>query len=130
VISAHAFIAVVDDEPPVRVMLRRLLVLADFRVGVYATGEDFLASLNVRQPVCAIVDLEMPGLSGFEVLARIRSAKVEVPVVFITASDEAALDRAALAAGGKCLLRKPFSGDELLTAIAIATGMLPPKPPP
>ena len=111
-------------------MLRRLLVFAGFRVGEFATGGDFLCSLNALQPVCAIVDLEMPGLSGFEVLAHIRSEKLEVPVVFMTASDEAALDRAALAAGGKCLLRKPFASDELLTAITFATGMVAPKAPP
>ncbi|MEJ8857135.1 response regulator [Variovorax robiniae] len=116
-------IAVVDDESPVRIMLGRLLRLADYRVGEYASGEDFLASLEGRQlPLCAIVDLHMPGLSGFELQSRMRAAKLDVPVVFITASDDPGLDRSALALGGKGLLRKPFSSDELFEAIAGAVG--------
>ncbi|MEJ8845379.1 response regulator transcription factor [Variovorax rhizosphaerae] len=116
-------IAVVDDESPVRVMLGRVLRLADYRVGEYACGEDFLASLDGAQlPLCAIVDLHMPGLSGFEVQSRIRAATLKVPVVFITASDDPGLDRSALALGGRGLLRKPFSSDQLFEAIVSAVG--------
>jgi len=116
-------IAVVDDESPVRIMLGRLLRLADYRVGEYASGEDFLASLDGPQcPQCAIVDLHMPGLSGFEVQSRMRAAKLKVPVVFITASDDPGLDRSAIALGATGLLRKPFSSDELFEAIASAIG--------
>jgi FixJ family two-component response regulator len=119
----NPFIAVVDDESPVRTMLGRLLRLADFRVWEYDNGEDFLDSLGRPElPLCAIVDLHLPGLSGFEVQMRIRDAKLELPVIFITASDDAALDRMALALGGKNLLRKPFSSDELFEAIGTAIG--------
>jgi FixJ family two-component response regulator len=62
----------------------------------------------------------MPGLSGFDVQARMRATNIEVPVVFITASDDRALDRLALEAGAVDLLRKPFSSDELLKAIGAA----------
>jgi FixJ family two-component response regulator len=123
VVNPEPLIAVVDDESPVRIMLGRVLRLADYRVGEYASGEDFLASLDGPQlPSCAIVDLHMPGLSGFEVQSRIRAAKLAVPVVFITASDDPGLDRSALALGGKGLLRKPFSTDELVEAIVSAIG--------
>ncbi|MEJ8852502.1 response regulator transcription factor [Variovorax rhizosphaerae] len=111
-----------DDELPVRVMLGRLLRLAEYRVREFATGEEFLGSLSTRLPLCAIVDLHMPGLSGFEVQSRIRAASLRVPVVFITGSDEDALERMALAAGATKLLRKPFSSDELLGAIGGAIG--------
>ena len=122
-VSTEPFIAVVDDETPVRIMLGRLLRLADYRVCEYACGEDFLASLDGPQlPLCAIVDLHMPGLSGLEVQSRLRAAKLKVPVVFITASDDPGLDRSALDLGARGLLRKPFSSDELLEAIGIAIG--------
>jgi FixJ family two-component response regulator len=123
VVKPQPLIAVVDDESPVRTMLGRLLRLADYRVGEYASGEDFLASLDGPQPpLCAIVDLHMPGLSGFEVQSRLRAAQRKVPVVFITASDDPGLDRLAFALGGSGLLRKPFSSNELLVAIASAVG--------
>ncbi|MEJ8859843.1 response regulator [Variovorax robiniae] len=120
--SPESFIAVVDDGPPLRVMLGRLLRLAEYRLREYATGGEFLASLRAHMPQCAIVDLHMSSLSGFEVQSRIRAANLQVPVVFITGSDDDALERTALAAGVRNLLRKPFSSDELLEAIGRAIG--------
>jgi len=117
---ADPLIAVIDDEAPVRTMLGRVLRLASYRVNAYASGEDFLASLVAELPACAVLDLHMPGLSGFQVQARMRNGNIAVPVVFITASDEVALDRSVQEAGGIRLLRKPFSSDELLEAIATA----------
>ena len=122
VASADPFIAVVDDESPVRTMLGRLLRLADYRVASFASGEAFLASLGTQRPACVVLDIHMPGLSGLDVQSRMRAADIQVPVVFITASDDVALDRSAFMAGAVRLLRKPFSSDELLEAIGIALG--------
>ncbi len=113
-------IAVVDDEASVRTALGRLLRLADYEVSAFASGEEFLASLATRRPDCAILDVHMPGLSGFDVHARLRAARSDVPVVFITASDELALDQKVLATGSATLLRKPFSNDALLAAVGAA----------
>ena len=110
----------VDDEASVRTALGRLLRLADYEVAAFASGEEFLASLATHRPDCAILDVHMPGLSGFDVQARLRAAKSDVPVVFITASDDLALDQKVLAAGGATLLRKPFSNDALLAAVGAA----------
>ena len=118
--SADPRIAVVDDEAPVRTALGRLLRLADYEVATFGSGEEFLASLAARPPDCVILDVHMPGLSGFDVQSRLRIAHVDVPVVFITASDDLALGRAVSEAGGVRLLRKPFSNDELLDAIVAA----------
>lgn len=118
--KAGTFIAVVDDEPSVRTMLGRLLRLADYHVSAFASGADFLASLNAHRPACAILDINMPGLSGLEVRSRMRAADIRIPVVFITASDDSALDQAAADLGAIRLLRKPFSSDELLEALDIA----------
>ena len=120
VTSANPLIAVVDDESPVRTMLGRVLRLADYHVSAFSCGEDFLASLTARLPACAILDIHMPGLSGLDVQARIRASRIVIPVVLITASDDTAIDRMAIDAGAVCLLRKPFSSDELLDAVATA----------
>lgn len=118
--SAEPCVAVVDDEPSVCTALRRLLRLADYDVTVFASGDAFLASLDARRPDCVILDVHMAGLSGFDVQSRLKAAHVEVPVVFITASDDLALDRAVVEAGGLRLLRKPFSNDELLDSVGAA----------
>ena len=120
--NASPLIAVVDDEAPVRTMLRRALRLADYEVASFASGEEFLDSLSGRIPACAILDIHMPGLSGLDVGRRVRAQDIRVPVVLITASDDSALDRAAAAAGAICLLRKPFSTDALLAAVRCAVG--------
>ena len=118
--KAGLCIAVVDDEASVRTMLRRLLRLADYEVAAFSSGEDFIASLATRRPDCIILDVHMPGLSGFDVQSQMRAAHIDVPTVFITASDDLALDRAVLEAGSVALLRKPFPNDELLEAIDAA----------
>ena len=118
--SAVARIAVVDDEAPVRTMLGRLLRLADYEVAPFASGEEFIASLATQQPDCVILDVHLPGLTGFDVQSRMCAVDIDVPVVYITASDDLALDGKVQEAGGVRLLRKPFSNDELLAAIGMA----------
>jgi len=89
-------------------------------VAEFASGEEFLDSLNKAWPACAVFDIQMPGLSGFEVQERLRAAYIQIPVVLITASDDIALERMAREAGAANLLRKPFSGDELVEAVGRA----------
>ena len=110
----------VDDEAQGRTALRRLLRLTDYEVEEFASGEAFLASLETRRPDCVVLDVHMPGLSGFDVQARLQSMHADIPVIFITASDDPDLDRRAREAGGRRLLRKPFSNDDLLATVDTA----------
>jgi FixJ family two-component response regulator len=120
VTSAGPYVAVVDDEASVRTALGRLLRLADYEVAAFACGEAFLASVATRRPDCVIIDIHMDGGSGFDVKARLGCLRRDIPVVFITASDEGALDRSVAEAGGVALLRKPFSNDALVEAVDAA----------
>ncbi|MCA3181706.1 MAG: response regulator [Burkholderiales bacterium] len=113
-------VAVVDDEASVRVALGRLLRLEGYLVTAFEGGETFLASVMQRMPACALLDVNMPGLSGLQVQARLRAERVEIPVIFITGSDDPAIDRLALEAGGLQVLHKPFGNSALLTAIKLA----------
>jgi FixJ family two-component response regulator len=109
-------VAVVDDEAPVRIALGRLLRLADYKVSAFASGEEFLASLTTIHPGCVLLDVHMPGLTGFDVIKRMRAAHIDIPVIFITASDARDIDQTASQCGAR-LLRKPFSNDVLLAAV-------------
>ena len=113
-------IALVDDEASVRIALGRLLRMADYEVLAYASGEEFLAALGDCMPDCALLDIHLPGLTGIQVQMRLQADHVQLPVVFITASDDPAIDRSALQAGGLRVLRKPFSSQELLASIVFA----------
>lgn len=116
----YPYVAIVDDEGAVLKALGRLLRLASCRVGAFDSGESFLGSLAAEPPDCVILDVNMPGLSGFDVLARLRAAHVELPVVFITASHDPDLARQAQEAGASALLRKPFSSDALVDSVSRA----------
>ena len=120
-----ACVALVDDEAPVRVALGRLLRLADFSVLAFASGEQFLASLAARVPDCVLLDLHLPGLTGLEGQVRLRDAGLQLPVVFISASDDAETARLVRDAGGLCLLHKPFSIETLPEALGRALGSRP-----
>jgi len=115
-----ARIALVDDEASVRVAMGRLLRLADYEVLPYASGEEFLAALAENRPDCALLDVHLPGMTGIQVQLRLRSGDSQLPVVFITASDDPSVERDALSAGGLCLLRKPFTSNQLLSCIESA----------
>lgn len=118
--KVNSLVAVVDDEAPVRTMLRRVLRVADYEVVAFASGTEFLSSLASQVPRCVVVDLHMPGLSGFDVQRTMIAAGVHIPLVMITASDDASLDAAAAKAGVVCLLRKPFASAALLDAVHAA----------
>ncbi len=118
-------IALVDDEAPVRAALGRLLRMADYEVLAYASGEEFLAALGECMPDCALLDVNLPGLTGIQVQMRLQASHTQLPVVFITASDDPAVDRSALDAGGLRVLRKPFSNQELLASIMFALQAVP-----
>ena len=114
------YVAVVDDEEPVRIALGRLLRLGDYEVDSFPSGEEFLASLATRRPACVILDIQLPGLSGFDVRTSLREAGEDIPIVFITANEHLELTPAASDGGAVRLLQKPFSNAKLLEAIGAA----------
>ena len=63
-------VAVVDDEDAIRKALKRLLRSAGMGVETYASGSEFLASLASHKPSCVVLDIRMPGMTGFDVQSR------------------------------------------------------------
>jgi FixJ family two-component response regulator len=114
-------ITVVDDDVSIRKSLDRLIRSAGMEVLVFASAEEFLNSAHPRKADCLILDLQLPGMSGIELLHHMNSHKYKVPVIFITAheSDEHAKSEAA-SDWTVAYLIKPFSGDELLDAVNAA----------
>jgi FixJ family two-component response regulator len=130
-------IAVVDDEVGIRKALRRLLLATNIDGTTYDTGEAFLDSLATTSPDCVVLDLQMPGLTGLDVLERLAARKVRFPAVVITAYDEPGARERCLAAGAAAYLRKPLDEHILLDTIneaieharlSAATAVSPPPP--
>ena len=120
--AARPLIAVVDDEEPVRKAIERLLRSADMDARVFASGEAFLAALPTLRPDCVVLDVHMPGATGFDVMAQIKRL---FPVVIITGHDTPEAETQALGSGASAYLRKPVNDCALLNAITTAI----PRPP-
>jgi len=118
--ESSPFVAIVDDEEPIRKALKRLLRSANLESESFASGSAFLDSLASRRPDCVILDLHMPGMTGLHVLQRLQQAGVRLPTIVITAYDEPETRNHCLAAGAAAYLRKPLEDTLLLDAVASA----------
>jgi len=112
-------VALVDDDLSVRRALQRLLVAAGLSVRVFASGQELLESSLPEDASCFLLDVHLPGMSGFEIHDALRERGVRSPVVFMTAHHtETTIERARVA--GARYLRKPFDSQELLDALRAA----------
>jgi len=110
-------VAIVEDDAEVRVALMRLLSSAGFATQTFASGEDFVRSIDQDGPACVVLDLHMPGLNGFEVQQTILERAPGLRVVVITGHDTPDARSRALSLGARAYLAKPVDGDALLVAI-------------
>jgi two-component system OmpR family response regulator len=113
----EARLLVVDDEPNIRELLSASLRYAGFEVATAADGQQALALAESFRPDLLVLDVMMPGLDGFGVVRRLRSAGQHTPVVFLTARDAAADKVSGLTLGGDDYVTKPFSLDEVIARI-------------
>ena len=118
--AEHPLIAVLDDEECIRRALQRLLRSAGFDVHTFASGTEFLESLGTRRPGCLVLDIHMRGMTGFDVLAALKSLQLRVPTLVITAFDDETAEAHALRAGALRFMRKPIRDDDLLDAVDAA----------
>ena len=111
-------VLVVDDDLEILTILGRILGRAGYAVAQAQDGQQGLSKIYTEAPDLVILDIQMPGMSGYEVIRRIRGTRrlANLPILVLTASD--AGDRAtALALGATEYLTKPFSADVLLLEI-------------
>jgi FixJ family two-component response regulator len=116
--SRRGLVAIVDDDPPVRKALRRLLRAAGLEAVTYASGQEFLYALQLHRPDCLILDLYMPGLSGLDLMQRIAEDQPKLPVIIITGHNEPDMRSRCMSAGARAYLCKPVGGPSLLGEIA------------
>jgi FixJ family two-component response regulator len=119
VIGPRSLVAVVDDDESVRESLPHLLRQFGFAVEAFSSAEEFLASEFVGQTRCLILDVAMPGMSGPGLQAELSRRRQAIPIVFITAHDDAVRPRLLEAGAVECLF-KPFSGQALRDAVNLA----------
>ena len=110
------YIAIVDDDASVRKALARLLGASALNPQTYASGQQFLKSLEYAVPRCLIVDLQMPEMTGLELHGELLRAGIEIPTIITTAHDDAGCADRCRSAGVTYLI-KPFDQVTLISAI-------------
>lgn len=109
--------AIVDDDPSVRRGLGRLLRTMDWETASYASAEEFLDDGLDRHYDVVLIDIRLPGMSGVDLLQRLREKGVSSELLLMTAHGEAETRDLLLRASGAVCLRKPFSKEDFLGAI-------------
>jgi FixJ family two-component response regulator len=123
--APRSLVAVVDDEESVRKALHRLMMSAGLSVETFASGAAFLESLDAQRFACVVLDLHMPGVSGFEVQSRLAQANDKLPLIFITGNHTEETKQRVTKAGAAAYLLKPVDDELLLAAVAAAIGSPP-----
>jgi FixJ family two-component response regulator len=107
----------VDDDPSVRDAMALLLSLRGFANASFASAEDFLSALQPGWRGCVVADIRMPGMTGLELQAQLRTRAPQLPVIVITAHGDIAAARQAFLNKAVDFIEKPFDGTQLLQAI-------------
>ena len=110
-------ILVVDDEPAIVTVVRERLEREGFAVRAVASGEEALAHMDADPADLVVLDVMLPGMDGFEVLRRLRSAGHTAPVIVLTARDEDVDKIVGLELGADDYLTKPFNPRELVARV-------------
>ncbi|MDR3417465.1 MAG: response regulator [Nevskia sp.] len=110
-------IHIVDDDEAVRSAMRLLLRSYGWRSRAFASAEEFLEALVEEVPDCLLLDLNMPGMNGAELLEVLGTRRSAVPVIVVTGEGSSALAARARGAGAEAVLDKPFSEEDLKASI-------------
>lgn len=119
-------IAIVDDDESIRRAIKRLLRAVGMGAETFSSGEEFLGRLSSTasyRPACVVVDFQMPGINGLELMRCLTPSRV--PIIFMTAHVDLDVREKAVASGAVAYLQKPFNGASLLKAVKMALAATP-----
>jgi FixJ family two-component response regulator len=110
-------IAIVEDDEFFRQSMRRLMRSLGYTTEAFASAADFLASRSLDETACLIADIQMPGMTGIELYARLIEAGHQIPAILVTAYPDEAIRARALKDGIACYLLKPFDDNDLMDCV-------------
>jgi FixJ family two-component response regulator len=119
-LSTLSVISVIDDDASVRAATNNLLGSHGFPVQTFASAEEFLQSAQLNDSACVIADVQMPAMSGLDLLMHMRTLGYKAPFIFITAFPDESVRARALKAGAIGFLAKPFAGPALINCVETA----------
>jgi FixJ family two-component response regulator len=113
-------ISIVDDDESMREALVGLMESHGYSARAFESAASFLASDSRRRTDCLITDIQMPGMTGLEMLSRLAAAGESLPTILLTVRPDQGARAEALRAGVCCYLSKPFDEGDLLACIRSA----------
>jgi two-component system response regulator FixJ len=113
-------VLIVEDDDSMRQAIERLLNVASFTTAGYQSAEELLAAGPTEGDACVVSDLKLPGMSGLQLLAKLRVRGWQRPMILITAHDSPGVRKEAAQNGVAVFLAKPFLGSELVAAVRTA----------
>jgi FixJ family two-component response regulator len=108
---------VIDDDESVRRALGRLLRSAGFDAETFSSADEFLSNPKQQKNSCILIDIRMPGSTGFDLQQKLAASDIRIPVIVISASDDAQIRERARELGAVSFFRKPVDDQALLDAI-------------
>ena len=111
------YVAIIDDDEALCSSLADLMRSKGYRTESFASADALLTSPNLALFDVMIADVHMPGMSGLDLIRKLRELNVTTPVILITALPDRQLDNEAISVGAQTLLRKPFETKTLLDCV-------------
>jgi FixJ family two-component response regulator len=111
---------VVDDDPSVRRAIKVLLESVGLAVELFGSAKEFLLGRPADSPSCLVLDIRLPGVSGLDFQRQLAEAKINIPIIFISAHGDVPMTVRAMKAGAIEFLTKPFRDQDLLDAVQVA----------
>jgi len=115
-------ITIVDDDASVARALQRLVRSAGYLVETFASAREFLGSMPSACTACLVLDIYLDGMTGFELQEQMAADRLAIPIIFMTAHDDATTRERIKRAGTAGYLVKPFDGQVLLDALLRVAG--------
>jgi two-component system response regulator FixJ len=116
---ANPLVIVVDDDAAVRGSLKFALEIEGFAVRTYTKGDDLMSEAALSDCACLVIDQKLPGMTGMDVVAALRSQRIATPAILITSHPNDALQERAAQAGIP-IVEKPLLGNALIDRVRAA----------
>ena len=108
---------IVDDDPAIRFAMQALMDSVNIEHEIYASGDEFLESVDDHRAGCLVLDIRMPGLGGLELQEELIKRDSTLPIIFITGHGDVPMAVDAMQKGAVDFIQKPFRDQDLLDRI-------------
>ncbi len=116
-LGGHVSVCVVDDNSAATHALKRWIEFAGYQVSTFRSAEEFLQRRDAVDAICLVIDVQLPGMSGLKLAEALQGTNDPTPIIFMTGHGTIPMAVEAMKRGATDFLPKPFSCEQLLSAI-------------